>query len=247
MATTILKKYWNKTITKTTSTPTRHQERYQPGGTLSIIGNRWTGGTRAYEDSGGMGRWSELHIQGRQNRKVIIITTYRVPHTNIANAGPNTSYYHQWHYLRRTGLLKPDPRKQLLLDLSEHIRSLTSPDNAIIILMDANEAYTDKNSDLHKWMTQHSFNDVHMHLHQHDTTIPTYSRGHKRIDYILATDNILPYMQKSGILPFHFLLHTDHRALYVEIDLQKYLRSQPSTLSNQQLRSLTSKSPRGAV
>ena len=52
---------------------------------------------------------------------------------------------------------------------------------------------------------------------------------------------------KSGILPFHFITHTDHRALYMEIDMQNYLTSQPSTISNQQHRSFNSKSPRGAV
>jgi len=84
-----------------------------------------------------------------------------------------------------------------------------------------------------------------MHLHQHDTLIPTYTRGHKRIDYMFATDNIMPYVVKGGILPFHFLKTTDHRALYVELELQQFLRCQLSTTLVNNTRYLTSKNHRG--
>ena len=155
------------------------------------MGDKWTGGGRIYEDPSGLGRWTEQRIQGRQNRQLSIITVYRVPYNTIAQAGTNTSYYHQWHHLRRQKHKSPDPRSQVLQDLGDYIELLQADYHAIIILIDANESYDERNSSLQKWTTLHSLKDVHQHLHQHDTTISTYARGQKRIDYIFATDNIL--------------------------------------------------------
>jgi len=196
----VFQKYWTKTLLKTSSTPTQHTGVYQPGGTLSLLADNWTGGSRVYEDTSGLGRWTELRIQGRQNRQLSIITTYRVPQTSISTADPNTSYYHQWHHLRRQCHPNPDPRSQVLQDLGDHIQALQAEYHAIIVMIDANESYTDKNSSLQSWLTRHSLKDVHMHLHQHDTTISTYSRGHKRIDYMFATDNIISYVVSLGLV-----------------------------------------------
>ena len=235
------KKYWNKTIIHTSSTPSMNAGIYQPGGTLTLLGNRWTGGARSYEDPSGLGRWTEIRLQGRQERQLIIITTYRVPQTTITSAGPSTSFYHQWHHLRRQGDQNPDPRAQLLHDLGVHIQALKASTTAILILMDANEAYHERHSPLQSWITTQELKDVHMYLHHHDTHISTYNRGSKRIDYAFATTNILPYIHQGGILPFHFLTTTDHRAL------QKYLRCQEATLFSQVHRHLSSNHPRGVV
>ena len=96
-------------------------------------------------------------------------------------------------------------------------------------------------------MSSHLLRDIHMYLHQHDTTIPTYNRGTKRIDYILGTTTILPYVTKGGLLPFHYLKNTDHRTLYVELELQRILRNQESTIGTTTNRALTSTRPRGVI
>jgi len=224
---TIFRKYWNQTITKTSSTPTLSSKLYQPGGTLSILGNNWTGGATAHSDHSGMGRWTEMIIHGRDHQKLHIINTYRVPTNNINQAGSNTSYYHQWHHLCRQGTQAPNPRAQLLTDLSTHLHAIQRENTAIIIVMDSNEAYTDYKSPLLQWIQSHHLIDTHMALHHLDTTIPTYDRGSKRIDYIFATENIIPYITQGGILSYHFLTSMDHRALYIDIELHKFLRRHP--------------------
>jgi len=136
-------------------------------------------------------------------------------------------------------------RQQLLTDLSVHIKTVSTDNTAFIIMMDANETYTDKNSALATWMQHHALIDVHMYLHNLDTDIPTHIRGTKRIDFILATANILPYIIHGGILPYHFLLSTDHRSLYIDIELKKFLRCQPPTTTLYIQRLLKSNNPRG--
>jgi len=168
-----LQKYWKQTIITTTSTPTTRPGKYQPGGTLTLIGNKWTGGVTPRNDISGMGRWTGIQIQGQQNITIHLITAYRVPKINIAHAGPNTSYYHQWHHLRRQGTPVPDPRQYLLDDLGRFLTTMVNESSAAIISMDANEVYTDRNSPLHKWMLQHSLVDIHMALYELDTMIST--------------------------------------------------------------------------
>ena len=111
--------------------------------------------------------------------------------------------------------------------------------------MDANEAYTEYHSTLHSWLQQHSLIDIHAALHNLDTNISTYNRGSKRIDYIFGTENIIPYITHGGILSYHFMTSTDHRALYIDMELQKFLRSQPPPTNKLEHRLLQSKQPRG--
>jgi len=160
-----------------------------------------------------------------------IITTYRVPKTTINNAGQNTSYYYQWHHLRRQGTPVPDPRQQLLSDLSQYIKSIKNETTAIIVAMDANESYTERNSPLHHWMMDLSLVDLHMAMYELDTSISTYNRGNKRIDYIFGTSNIVPYTTHGGILPYHFLINTDHRGLYIDVDIQKFYEEDHQSLT----------------
>ena len=85
-----------------------------------------------------------------------------------------------------------------------------------------------------------------MALYSLDTTISTYNRGMSRIDYIFGTNNIIPYVLQGGILPYHFLTTTDHRGLYLDIDLTRFLKCQPPKASTIIHRSLRTNNPQGA-
>ena len=61
----ILQKFWSQTIITTSTTHRTQPSIYQPGGTLSLLGNRWTGGATASHDLSGMGRWTSIKLQGR--------------------------------------------------------------------------------------------------------------------------------------------------------------------------------------
>ena len=220
-AQSIIRKYWTQSLITFSSHPTSTSKIYLPGGTLSILGNAWSGGAHRVSDSSGMGRWTSNTITGRNNRKITFITAYRVPKTTIRQAGSSTSFFHQWHHLRREGHKSPDPRENLLSDISKHICSISDASTAVIAMIDANENYTSPQSSLAKWAQAHHLVDLHMHLHDLSTDIPTYIRGQYRIDYIFGTHAILPYIVQGGILPYHLLKNTDHRSLYIDIELQR--------------------------
>jgi hypothetical protein len=46
----------------------------------------------------------------------------------------------------------------------------------------------------------------------------TYIRWKKRLDYILISAELVPAIQRTGLLPFHQLWLGDHRACYIEMD-----------------------------
>ena len=192
-----------------------------------------------------MGRWTEICLTGRQQETVRFLTAYRVPKMTIKTAGPATSYFHQWHHICRNGQPIPDPRQQLLQDLSNHIKMHSNSQTGMVIMMDANESLQTRSSQLSKWSNDNSLIDIHLSLHDHPSEISTYLRGHHRLDYIFVTSNLALYVMKSGILPYHFLTNTDHCCLNLDIDLQRFLRCQLPTVSSMSTRKLNSTNPRG--
>ncbi len=60
--------------------------------------------------------------------------------------------------------------------------------------------------------------DVLRHHHPSLTYPPTYNRGKKRIDLILASISLLPSITRSGILPCNSVFQSDHRPCYIDLD-----------------------------
>jgi hypothetical protein len=46
----------------------------------------------------------------------------------------------------------------------------------------------------------------------------SHIRGSKRIDFLLVTPRLCPAVLNSGSLAFHSLIHSDHRAYYLDFD-----------------------------
>ena len=52
----------------------------------------------------------------------------------------------------------------------------------------------------------------------------THKSGSKRIYYIVCTNWLTKFIQLCGILPFDFITTSDHRELYIDIDLALFLK-----------------------
>ena len=98
---------------------------YQPGGTSLFVKGYWTGRILSTtEDTGDMGRWCTVTIQGKGDIKLSIICAYRAVDQDIASAGTTTNYYQQWMNLRAKGYEQPDPRDQFFIDRGTHVEHL---------------------------------------------------------------------------------------------------------------------------
>jgi hypothetical protein len=185
---------------------------YQPGGTSTVIVNKYTGrATKPIIDYSGMGRWSGYQLQGNNNQTVNIITAYRP----VVTSGIHTCYQQHLTTLNNRGTPNPDPRQQMLDDLTEMITNFNSQNNKTILMMDANENLFANNSKLPIFLAQSNLTSL-IQPHNHPAT---HSRGSHCIDYIFGSPSLLEHVIQSGITPFYEQPWplTDHRGLFVDI------------------------------
>jgi endonuclease/exonuclease/phosphatase family metal-dependent hydrolase len=50
--------------------------------------------------------------------------------------------------------------------------------------------------------------------------VPAYSRGTKRLDYILMTPIVASHVARCGADPFNHRFFSDHRGIYVDLELE---------------------------
>jgi hypothetical protein len=93
----------------------------------------------------GLGRWSYMMLTGKGNRKVVIVTAYRVCSATVGTSGDCTAYMQQFRSLlaynndnKITNTI-PKPNQQFVLDLQAWIEMLQADGASIILSLDANE------------------------------------------------------------------------------------------------------------
>eukprot|EP00957_Ditylum_brightwellii_P079538 6047680-Ditylum_brightwellii.AAC.1 len=91
----IINKVWQKNKLETTSSKEQTKTDFQPGGTATLITDKWL----SYVCNLGRdeaGRWSYIMLKGTKNRKVTVISAYRVCKNQLSQAGPSTCWKQQW-------------------------------------------------------------------------------------------------------------------------------------------------------
>ena len=69
-----------------------------------------------------------------------IYSAYNIVDTDISKVGPNTVFHQQWRIQRLNGNLSPNPKLQMIKDLSADIKSLQKdPRDSLCIMGDFNE------------------------------------------------------------------------------------------------------------
>ena len=104
-----IRKQW-KPMAAAPSSAAKHTSEgtYQPGGTCTMVQGFWTSYVKTKEsDTSGMGRWSSVTMQGKEDIKITTICGYRAPETSITSAGDSTAWKTQWSVLRARGTPNP--------------------------------------------------------------------------------------------------------------------------------------------
>jgi hypothetical protein len=91
-----------------------------------------------------MGRWAIMILQGKNNKKVFIITAYRVCRQSSLS-GLLTKYNQEWSDLAKTQT-NPDRRHQLNQDLRNENGEMIETGHKIIIVLDTNQCTNTQNS-----------------------------------------------------------------------------------------------------
>jgi len=89
-------------ILATTQSTEISADSYQWGGTLQAIIGRWTPhAIQQGQDTSGMGRWSFIELQGKDNKRYIIASGYRVGVNQKFDLGLNNTYNQQYRILHQ--------------------------------------------------------------------------------------------------------------------------------------------------
>jgi len=243
----LCKKAWDHLSCSTSFTKEDFKGINLPGGTATIVLDNWT--SRLVDkgtDPFGLGRWSYITIRGPKEKKIHIITVYRICKQTIQSVGHTTVMVQQYRALSKklqeANIVEdPAPRRQFILDVQSWLERELHQGIEILLGMDANELISNKQgsycpltSQLDTSITEKhhdgSFNtlmttcgliDPLLLQHTQETPRSTYSRGSQRIDNILISKGLHPAIKHSGILPYDGIFSSDHRACYLDLDAAK--------------------------
>ena len=193
---------------------------YQPGGTCLVAQKKIVGriGQMGYDPSG-LGRWTHITLQGKNGMQVVIITAYRLSQTSQPY-GYKTAFNQQYRTMRKQGIRHPKPKSKFGEDLLHQIQEWKKK-GEVILMIDANADLNDN-----EWATfiaKVELFDVMTSKHGYHSP-NTYVRGNRTIDYILVSQNILPCVQKCGMLAYNDGILADHRGLWIDIDIPQLFK-----------------------
>ena len=219
-------------------TKSKTETPYKPGGTLSLVqGNMRGRVTDKGKDS--MGRWVYERLRGKKGKSVFVITVYQACKSNpTANL---TAAAQQLSALKQAGD-NATPREAFKRDLSKFIKQMMGPKDDAIVIGDFNEAIDDESGGIVRLMEDTGTVDLMTAVH--DKELPTtFDRGTSCIDYALATPRIANAVKRAGYTPTAGGLQSDHRGLYIDIDINEALGGTLSQLPTQTNRSFNASSP----
>ena len=221
----VMKEAFGPSRTLYSSAPTTNDSTYQPGGTLLTVNGRTTGRV-AKTGTDPWGRFCWAQLRGRRDEGVVVICAYRVCQSQtIQTAGPFTAYRQQYTLMRDAGIVAPDPRQQLLTDLSILIETQRAEGYRPIVMMDANGDYkatTSRDTALERFTVDNALADPY--YEKFHSSPRTYAYGMRRIDYILADPACIPAIQCVGYLGTHQGAYSDHCLAYIDVDEQQLFR-----------------------
>jgi hypothetical protein len=169
----------------------------------------------------------------------VILAVYEVCNQPVDAVGLTTSCKQQHISLDEqqrlvnhdNGRISPHPRKALIHDLSCQMLQWRSDGFEIILSGDLNEILGTDPNEFAYITTEFDRTDVYRHCHGSDKPA-MYQRGHKRLDYMLCTSELLPAVTACGIMPFKILSPSDNHTIFVDFDTNLLFGSLPSKLAS---------------
>ena len=198
---------------------------YKQGGTSQILLGNTIGAIQSnHTDERGLGRWVYTIINGKNNKKLVIVTAYRVCKDSMLK-GHSTVYAQQYRILRRQNVTNPHPKQQFDKDLISLLQQWRKQQFEIILMIDAND--TILASRFQKIL--HSGELYDLLSSKHGANAPnTYLRGTNTIDYILGTKGVKYALERCGMLSFNDGILSDHRALWIDLNLNNLDQKLPN-------------------
>jgi ribonuclease HI len=192
---------------------------FKMGGTVTGTNGCWSGRITT-NGTDKLGRWTYMRMQAKHGKQVVFITIY-VPR-KPSQEGQGTTIYSQMEsdLLKVKGKLC-DPRKELLNDMHRFISNENKSGHTVFLLGDVNDDLGITTGQMGNFLES-----VRMKMtfeKRHGDTInlpPTHDRGVKCIDLLGCSEHIPDSaIVRAGFAPFYYNFFTDHRGVFVDIDI----------------------------
>jgi hypothetical protein len=129
-------------------------------------------------------------------------------------------------------------------DLDDQLSTWKTKNYEIILLLDANKEIGKTPGGLGQVIAKNGLFDIIANQHAAETYPNTYIRGTQRIDYIFGMEQVLKHCKTSGMLPFCYGYPSDHRAIFIRIDLPSILSSEIHAAESNATRLMYSATPK---
>merc|ERR1712115_562629 len=227
----------------TSSIPAKHNH-YLPGGTSITTLGSWTGARLSSGRDYPLGRWSWTTLQGKQDKKITIISAYRV-HSGNPSDSPFKIYNQQYALLLQQGHTNPDPRTQTITDLENFIHTIQDTSHSIILCIDGNETLDPTTSSSEKSLAG-LFHRCGLQVLSSllPTTHDSNNKGSRLIDFIAFSSSLTPAFIKGGYLTYDAIIPSDHRFTFIDFSISTLFGQTPSSPISPSSRKLNTKIPK---
>jgi exonuclease III len=166
-----------------------------------------------------MGRWTGQKYRLRDGKTLSVITTYRPCQQSVTDNQLSITVTYQQKLLYTADKRKDaDPRQLFITDIIKVIQDIEEDSNNLCILMwDANESIDDPSSAIKKILKETSLVDTFTQIAGDPGNLATYSRGRKRIDYMLTSQALVQHISRVGYLGLYESNNSDHRGMFMDI------------------------------
>lgn len=230
--------HWNRSRVIFGTTPIPFVNRYKPGGTFQVTVNNGT--SRIVNQSKDKwGRWVLQTFQGKEGRRVTIVTAYQVV-TDVTPTGSITAATQQRSLLIQAQDRIQQPRAAFRHDLLQCLTELRESGDEILLIGDFNEQLGSDPDGMSRIVCSLSLVDALREYHSQEPPA-TYARGSRCLDYALATASVADSISRCGYEAFNSRYPSDHRGLYIDFDIDKLFGTALHHLAKHQPRMLQSK------
>jgi len=224
---------------------------YQPGGVMSVALGKLKG---RYAGMGKdpLGRYNWIKFCGKK-KTLKIYTFYRVSQDSGTGLGDTTAFVQQYNLLNKIDKTDQqhdhdspkkhkikNPRQDILQCLMHDIKKDIAENTLVIIMGDLNE-------NIFKAAFDQQLEAVGMVNALKDLDLEkcrSYNRGKKVIDGIWMSCILQQYVENVGLAPFYEIFNSDHRAVFLDIDLRSILDEPSMEFKQIKFRRLQSSIPK---
>jgi len=212
-----VKNHWKDFRTITSHNITEQMGKCQRGGTCSFaVGQLSHRFHSAGKDGRGLGRWTWIQFQGKDQHFTRVYTAYRPgkkPHSSKLTTVSDQHY----RYIRKKKL-NTDPRSLFDSDLYSALEKQINEGTRVVVMLDANENVED--GQFHLCMQSLQLQNV-FHRYCDQPMPPTHHAGSQPISTIFCSPSLL--INRAGILQKGFGVQGDHRNMYVDFEITSFL------------------------